>query len=267
MVTNYWLLLHLRQYVGQYSKWLIMIMVAVGLVGCGEQDKVTKPTLLVGVTPDYPPFEFMHNNTWSGLDIDLAKLIAKQLNRSVQFKSYPYQQLFTALNQQEIDLAISAISYTNERSKQFDLSDFYYFTDIALVFHKSKPIYELAALPNYKVGVQQGTTMEDWAIARGATVIAMEVSFQLIEALKSKQVEIAILEREQAIEITKNSTELDYWGVPGSRNGYVIALKKGSGLLERVNAALANIKADGDLQQLRQQWLEIMLETELHDAS
>jgi ABC-type amino acid transport substrate-binding protein len=47
----------------------------------------------------------------------------------------------------------------------------------------------------------------------------------------------------------------------------VIALKKGSALLEEVNEALATIKAEGEFNRLRRQWLDIIFETEVHDAS
>jgi polar amino acid transport system substrate-binding protein len=181
-----------------YTSVILIVICAVIITGCQNNEAKDRQILLVGVAADYPPFEFIKNKSFYGLDIDLARLMAKKLNKKIQFKNYQYHQLFTALNNNEINLAISAISYTKERSQQFDLSDFYYFTDLAVVFSKSLLINQVADLYGKKVGVQSASIMADWARSLGqAQVITMDVSLQLIEALNSNQVDAIVLEHEQ----------------------------------------------------------------------
>ncbi len=225
--------------------------------------------LIVGVSADYPPFEFIENGEFKGLDIDLANLIGKHLNKKIEFKDLNYSYLFPALNAGQIDMAISTITFTNERSKNFDLSNPYYFADIAVIFNQDRLINKIADLNNKKVGVQFGSTMEMWAKAlkEKISLISMDVTLQLIEALKSKQLDVVVLEEAQAKEFCKKNSKLGYLVVAKANNGYVVALKHGSKLLTEINRALSIIKEQGDFNKLNNKWLEILFEMEVHDAS
>ena len=70
-------------------KTLLNILLALSLsliISCGDNLE-SKDELRVGLTADYPPFEFMKDNVISGFDVDLAKMIAK--NNAVGRYSVP----------------------------------------------------------------------------------------------------------------------------------------------------------------------------------
>lgn len=225
--------------------------------------------LVVGVAADYPPFEFIQNGEFKGLDIDLINLIGKSLGRKIQFKDLNYSNLFAALNAGQIDVAISTITFTEARNRNFDLSNPYHWSDIALIFKKDYPIKQISDLRDKTVGAQLGSTMEMWAIDCGQPIklISMDVSLQLIEALKSNQLDVVVSEAAQAKEFCNSNSDLGYLVIAKSSNGYVIALKKGSKLLPEINDALRVIQQNDKFNELKNKWLDIVFETEVHDAS
>ena len=104
----------------------------------------------------------MQNGEFRGFDIDLAKLIAKKMNKAVEFKDMQFNNLFQALNANQIDVAISMITITEEREKNFDFSIPYYFNKIGTIFYKNSKIEKIDDLHNKKLTCQLGTTMEIW---------------------------------------------------------------------------------------------------------
>ena len=56
-------------------------MLAILISGCSDDKEQAKNQLIVGVSADYPPFEFKQGEKFKGLDIDLANLIGEQLKK------------------------------------------------------------------------------------------------------------------------------------------------------------------------------------------
>lgn len=256
---------------------LVLYCFLIILVGCSGQDKNkekelnnSQNQLIVGLSIDYPPFEFKNGEEIQGLDVDLAKLIGKQLDKKIVFKELSNNNLFTALNAGQIDLVISSISLTKERAKNFDLSNPYYIADMALIFRKERPIQKISELKNKKIGVQAGSTMETWVkeLFTKVKLVTMDLNILLIEALKSKQVDVVVVEYAQAKEFCNKNPDLGYLLASKSNHSYVVAIKKGSKqLLKQINAALEEIKEQGKFAELEHEWLEVIFETEVHDAN
>ncbi len=256
-----------------FNLFLICGVLLFFISGCSDH-KTNKNKLIVGMSADYPPFEFKEGEHFQGLDVDLAKLIGKQLNKEIEFKDLSFSSLFAALNSGQIDLAISTITATKERSKIFDLSEPYYFADLALIFRKDQPVQSVSELRTQKIGAQLGSTMEAWvkdffrdANFKDLKLITMDLNPQLIEALKSKQIDIVVVEYVQAKEFCKRNLDLGYLVAAKSGYGYAVAMKKNSALLKSVDVALEHIKQQGDFTELENKWLEIAVEMDVHDAS
>lgn len=246
---------------------LNIVLLVILLFGCGNNEK--NQPLIIGTSADYPPFEFKQGEIFKGLDIDLANLVAKELHRKIEFKNLSHDKLFAELNSKHIDLAISSISFTKEREKNFDLSNPYYFSDIALIFKKDHPIQSIAELSHKKVGVQLGTTMEGWGreLFKDIQLITMDFNNQLIESIKSGQIDTVIIEYIQAKEFCNKNKDLGYLVASKANHGYVIVMKKGSKLLQPVNSALEHIKSKGYFTLLEKQWLEVIIEADPNDVS
>ena len=74
--------------------------------------------LRVGIAPTYPPVIFEENGEILGIEADLARSIAEALDRRVVFERYPLSGLIDALEAGEIDVIMSGLSITPERSSR-----------------------------------------------------------------------------------------------------------------------------------------------------
>src|SRR5258708_11871996 len=72
-------------------------------------------TLRVGITPDYPPLVFGQAGAVAGAEIDLARALAKELNRPVEFITLQRDDLINAIQDGRIDIVMSGMSVTKTR--------------------------------------------------------------------------------------------------------------------------------------------------------
>ena len=125
-----------------------------------------KPVLVVGTSPDYPPYEFYADaamTEFAGIDVEVAKYIAESMGMELQIEAMNFDNLVTSLSNGDFDMVLAACEYTEERAKACDFSDPYY-TDLPPVI-----LVKTANLDKYKtvddinkasviIGAQKNTT-------------------------------------------------------------------------------------------------------------
>ena len=118
-------------------------------------------TLIVGADIPYGIMEYYDDSgNPAGVDVTLAENIAEELQVDLDFRNVPWDELFSELDNGEIDLAISAISITQERSERMLFSQPYFEASQVIV---AGPKFEDDILLDTEgkiVGVQSGTTSE-----------------------------------------------------------------------------------------------------------
>lgn len=108
------------------------------------------------------------HNSWTGLDIELIREIAKRLSlkldRHIELDPYvvtkPWSQLLPLPRSREVDLVISSITISPEREELHGIvfSDPYFVTRQALVSSLQRPVSSLDEMQGSRLGVQKGTT-------------------------------------------------------------------------------------------------------------
>ena len=91
-----------------------------------------KPVLVLGTSPDYPPYEFFADaamTEYAGIDVEVAKYIAESMGMELQIESMNFDNLVTSLSNGDFDMVLAACEYTEERALASDFSDPYY-TDL-----------------------------------------------------------------------------------------------------------------------------------------
>jgi polar amino acid transport system substrate-binding protein len=226
------------------------------LTGC--EDSKPDPVLTFAISAEYPPFEYIEKGQTKGFDIDLAQLIGEKLGLKVVFENMSFSTIFPMLESGQVDAAISTLTASPERRKQFDFSEIYYKSDLATIYKDTMPMKTVAALEGKKVACQLGSTMEQWLKAQvpRANSVAMDHGHQMIEALKAGHVDVVLLDEAQALIFTQKNTGLSYTIVAPADEGYAIAFKKGSIHKEAVNQALDALKAEGECKKLEDKWLK-----------
>jgi polar amino acid transport system substrate-binding protein len=226
------------------------------LTGCNN-DK-PKNEIKFAISAEYPPFEYHTHGEIKGFDIELARLIAKELGKKAVFEDMQFSTILAALQNGSVDAAISTITITEERKKNFAFSDPYYNESMAMVFSKSQPIVDKSQLPGKKIACQLGSTMEIWlkTHATRTEVISMNNNNQAIEALKAGHVAGVLVDSVQGAAFSQQNTGLFYAVIAKSDTGYGIAFKKDSLLKDQVNKALSSLNTKGEIKKLQQKWLE-----------
>lgn len=235
------------------------------LSACGKKSQnnlLTKGTLTIGTSADYPPYEFHKEvngkDTIVGFDLMIADEIAKDLGVKVEVKDMQFDGLLAALQGKKVDMVIAGMNPTAERAKAVDFSKVYYVAvQAVLVRTEDKDnLKSLEDLKGKKVGVQKATTQEKIAQEqiKGAEVVSLGKLPDLIVALKSKKVDAVVAELPVAQSFADKNSEIFVSGMKFStetaQKGAAIAIYKGnSELLNDVNKTLDRLMKDDKISK------------------
>lgn len=212
--------------------------------------------LRVGLSADYAPMEFEHTvngkTEYAGVDIDLAKKIAKDNNLKLKIVNMSFDSLLGALKTGKIDIIISGMTSTPERKKQVDFSDSYMMTKNIMLVKKDKvsEYKDIKDFNNKKVGAQKGTEQEKIAQTEieNASITSLSRLPDVILALKSGKVEGAVVEKPVAEAYLKQNPKLGISNVKFNEEekDTVIAVPKDSlKLLSQINKTIKEVKDKG----------------------
>ncbi|NEF09480.1 ABC transporter permease subunit [Staphylococcus aureus] len=212
--------------------------------------------LRVGLSADYAPMEFEHTvngkTEYAGVDIDLAKKIAKDNNLKLKIVNMSFDSLLGALKTGKIDIIIAGMTSTPERKKQVDFSDSYMMTKNIMLVKKDKvsEYKDIKDFNNKKVGAQKGTEQEKIAQTEieNASITSLSRLPDVILALKSGKVEGAVVEKPVAEAYLKQNPKLGISNVKFNEEekDTVIAVPKDSPkLLSQINKTIKEVKDKG----------------------
>ncbi|HCV0139560.1 TPA: ABC transporter permease subunit [Staphylococcus aureus] len=236
-------------------------MVYINPTAHAEQDQTwekikERGELRVGLSADYAPMEFEHTvngkTEYAGVDIDLAKKIAKDNNLKLKIVNMSFDSLLGALKTGKIDIIISGMTSTPERKKQVDFSDSYMMTKNIMLVKKDKvnEYKDIKDFNNKKVGAQKGTEQEKIAQTEieNASITSLSRLPDVILALKSGKVEGAVVEKPLAEAYLKQNPKLGISNVKFNEEekDTVIAVPKDSPkLLSQINKTIKEVKDKG----------------------
>ncbi|HDE7209474.1 TPA: ABC transporter permease subunit [Staphylococcus aureus] len=236
-------------------------MVYINPTAHAEQDQTwekikERGELRVGLSADYAPMEFEHTvngkTEYAGVDIDLAKKIAKDNNLKLKIVNMSFDSLLGALKTGKIDIIISGMTSTPERKKQVDFSDSYMMTKNIMLVKKDKvnEYKDIKDFNNKKVGAQKGTEQEKIAQTEieNASITSLSRLPDVILALKSGKVEGAVVEKPVAEAYLKQNPKLGISNVKFNEEekDTVIAVPKDSPkILSQINKTIKEVKDKG----------------------
>lgn len=236
-------------------------MVYINPTAHAEQDQTwekikERGELRVGLSADYAPMEFEHTvngkTEYAGVDIDLAKKIAKDNNLKLKIVNMSFDSLLGALKTGKIDIIISGMTSTPKRKKQVDFSDSYMMTKNIMLVKKDKvnEYKDIKDFNNKKVGAQKGTEQEKIAQTEieNASITSLSRLPDVILALKSGKVEGAVVEKPVAEAYLKQNPKLGISNVKFNEEekDTVIAVPKDSPkLLSQINKTIKEVKDKG----------------------
>jgi polar amino acid transport system substrate-binding protein len=230
-------------------------------------DNPAFPPWFEGGTPQGSPWEINDPTTGEGFESAVAYAVAERLGFSreeVVWVEVPFNQSFKP-GPKDFDFDINQISYRSQRDQAVDFSESYYDVNQALVAVKGTPIADatsVAELQGFKLGAPIGTTSFDYIennIQPSEDPGVYDTLNDAISALKNGQVAGVVVDLPTAFFITAvqipNGVTVGQFPTVGEQEYFGVVLEDGNPLVECVNQALAELKADGTLQAIQQEWL------------
>ncbi len=246
-------------------KNFINLILALFLICCSAVEEKSnleeKKTLIMGVTADYPPFEYIKNKKIVGFDVDLAQAIAKKLGYQIYIKDMNFDALIPALHADRIDFAMSAMTKTPARSKAVDFSIPYFTPTFAMIYKKDRPIKSIKDFDNKVIAAQLGSTMEGYLQeksekAKNMNVLSLTRNPTMIEELKVGRIDGVMVEEAQAAEFVKRNPDLGYSLFSEENDGFSVAFPKGSALTKKFDDAILELRDSGEIDQLKAKWMK-----------
>lgn len=241
---------------------LIMMIAPISMAAESDDSlsKVEKSkTITLGLSADYPPYEF-HTKVDGkdqvvGLDVKLAEAIAKDLGVKLEIKELGFDALIPALSTGKVDMIISGMVPTPERSKEVLFSDPYIAIDQAMVIRKSdkKMWSQETDITTKNVGVQKSSAQE--TLLRNESpdteLTSLPKMTDIILNLKNNKVDSGLLERPVAQAYVAQNPDLmiaDYEiGEVGQDKMAVALAKESKALATEINKTIENVTLENKM--------------------
>ncbi len=254
------------RYIGR--AWLILLAISF-LFGCAtsrnpaQVAETGNESLLVGVTPNYPPMIFKIDGKLSGMEVDLARRLGDALRRPVTFVELEWDEEIPALLAGKIDIIMSGMSITEPRRVRINFSEPYMKIGLATAVRS-----EDASRFNSAADIQKSTaTIGAIVNTTGSAFVqsnfphAVTRAFRTLDeagiALKRRRIDLFIHDAPAiAWLVSENEAELKglwkLWNV--EHLGWGMA-RENRDLLVSINAILARWKNDGTLETVLNRWV------------
>jgi ABC-type amino acid transport substrate-binding protein len=150
--------------VKQIAAVALAAVLAMGaLSGCSKyktlEDIQKEGTIVMYTNAEFAPFEYMGDgNQVSGVDVDIANEIAKDLGVKLQIENVAFDTIIGAIQSGKGDFGAAGMTVTAEREKQVDFSVKYVKSRQYIVQKADSNLNTLDDLKGKKIGVQLGTT-------------------------------------------------------------------------------------------------------------
>lgn len=225
--------------------------------------------LIVGVKYDSRPFGYVdEKGKLRGYDVDLARLIARQLlgnEKKVSFRQVNQNNRISKLNSGEVDMVIAMMSVTPERKAVVDFSVPYYTTGQALLVRKTSPITTIGELNGKKVITILNTTGEKNLryFAPSALIQGYRTYEEGFDALKLKKADAMTADDSILVGLALENQGFKVLPQRYTNEFYSIAFRKDKNtqsLRNDVDNILLDFRKKGELNQLKHEWVPTSFE-------
>lgn len=256
--------------------FLVLLLALFSLTACQSIQKTAdtqdnwqkfenKKEVVVGLDDSFVPMGFTKKNgQLTGYDIDLAKKVFKLYGMKVSFQTIDWSMNATELRNGTIDLIWNGYSITPQRKKKVAFSRPYLRNGQVLVVRKNSGITRFSQMKNKAIGMQTGSTAEQWYegkqnILRAREKILYDQIPNSFLDLNAGRIQGILLDEVYAnyyiAHMTKSSDYrvIENKGVPADL--FAVGMRKGDKTLKRkINRGLVILQKNGQLEKLNEKW-------------
>lgn len=203
--------------------------------GSGEPEAVesakldsSKDQLVVATNAAFEPFEYTKGDSYYGIDMEIAKLLADELGKELVIENMDFDAVCLSVSQQKCDIAMAGLTINEEREEYVTFTNPYYSASQRLIvpsdnttFDDCKSADDVAALlakteKSDKIGVQAGTTgqyyvegSEDWDFpGLPAECVTYKSGSLAVQDMLNGNITYVIIDSAPASAITQSINEL-----------------------------------------------------------
>ena len=248
--------------VRRFSAAAAVAVVALGLTACGDSGGDGAGSggggggaaFKVGIKFDQPGLGLKEGADYTGLDVDVAKYVAKELGHAegdIQFVQAPSAQRETLIETGQVNMVVATYSITDARKEKVSFAGPYFIAGQDLLVRSDETaITGPETLAGKKLCSVKGSTSAQKVKDNYAADVALQeygTYTECVEALRSGAVDAVTTDNViLAGYAAQYPGELKVVGQGFSTENYGIGLKKGDTAgTAKINAAIAAMIADG----------------------
>ncbi|MGT2828623.1 transporter substrate-binding domain-containing protein [Streptococcus hillyeri] len=248
------------------KKWLLsallLLLTTIGVTrvsaDTNKVDAIKKAGVLrVGVKQDVPNFGYLNaeTNQFEGMEIDIAKKLAKSLGVKVEYTPVTTQTREPLMDNGQVDIIIATYTITEQRQASFSISDPYYYDQIGFLVRKKSKIQTMDDLDGLTIGVAQGATtkanLKAYAEENGLSFKFVQLGSypELTMSLQAKRIDAFSVDKSLLSGYVHKGNRMLDDGF--NTQAYGIATKKtNTDLTDFINQELTKWRQNGSLQKI-----------------
>ncbi|WP_308917704.1 transporter substrate-binding domain-containing protein [Jannaschia sp. LMIT008] len=225
-------------------------------------------TVVVATEDAYPPLQFKEPGSGDaiGWEYDAMAAIAERINITPEYEKISWDGMIPAVSRGEFDLGMTGITIREDRAEVVDFSAPYMTSQMMMIVRGDEDRFEdaagFAADDDLLMAAQPGTTpfyVGVYDVLDGDEANPRVKLFETfgagLQALRAGDVDLALSDSTAANGVVAASDgALKIVGEPLGTEDFGFILPKGSDLVEPINAALEDMRADGTLEALNTKW-------------
>ena len=225
----------------------------------GELTTVNAGKLTMSTNAAFPPYEMTADDgSFEGIDIEIAGAIADKLGLELQVDDMDFDAALLAAQTGKSDMIMAGVTVTEDRLTVMDFSDTYASGIQVVIVPEDSDITSIDDMTGKMIGVQRGTTGDLYCsdtVENGGfgeeNVTPYDNGLTAVQALMNGQVDCVVIDNAPAQEFVAANPGLKILDTEYANEDYAIGVAKGNtALLDAINGALAELKADGTLQSI-----------------
>lgn len=219
--------------------------------------------LIAGVKTDTKPFGYYNQDgEIVGLDIDIAKAIAKHIlrdDKKLKLVSVTPSDRLIKLTTGEVDLVVATMTITPQRMDLIDFSHSYFIAGQTVIVPSKSKVAALSDLAHKNVGVIFGTTAEKnlRVLLPTAKIFGYKSYQDAYEALTDGTIDAITADDTILRNYTLNNKSVKVLNKRYSKEPYAVGVRKGKEnkiLLEKVNYVLKSMITNNAINRLYAKW-------------
>lgn len=219
---------------------------------------VNDGVLTMATNAYFPPYEYYEGDEIVGIDADIAKAIADKLGLELKIEDMEFEAIILAVQSGKADIGLAGMTVRPDRQESVNFSDTYATGIQVVIVKEDSDIKSLEDLEGKKIGVQLMTTGDIFACEDFGedAVEQYNKGADAVMALTQGKVDAVLIDNEPAKNFVANNEGLKILDTEYAVEDYAACLnKENDALLEKINAAIKELKDDGTLQEIMDKYI------------